>query len=79
MPLVTKVMVTWKKSISPSHQVLVWLKIKLLVLGNSLAVQWLGLCTYTAKDLSSISGWGPRSHKPPGTAKRRERKKGLSC
>ena len=30
MPLVTKVMVTWKKSISPSHKFLVWLKIKVI-------------------------------------------------
>lgn len=28
--------------------------------GNSLAVQWLRLCTFTAEDLSSVSGCGTR-------------------
>ena len=27
------------------------------LLGNSLAVQWLGLSAFTAKDLGSIPGW----------------------
>ena len=46
------------QSISPYHQFLVWLKIKLLVLGNSLAVQWLGLRAFTSEGLGSIPGWG---------------------
>ena len=29
--------------------------------GNSLAVQWLGLCIFTAKGLGSIPGWGMTS------------------
>ena len=28
-----------------------------VVVGNSLAVQWLGLCTFTAKGTGSIPGW----------------------
>ena len=28
--------------------------------GNSLVVQWLGLCAFTAKGLGSISGWGTK-------------------
>ena len=28
--------------------------------GNSLAVQWLGLCAFTAEDLGSIPGWGTK-------------------
>ena len=31
-----------------------------LDLGNSLAVQWLGLCAFTAKGPSSSSGWGTK-------------------
>ena len=31
-----------------------------LDLGNSLAVQWLGLCAFTDKGPSSISGWGTK-------------------
>ena len=29
-------------------------------LGNSLAVQWLGLCAFTAVGLGSIPGQGPK-------------------
>ena len=29
-------------------------------LGNSLAVQWLGLCAFTAKDLGLLPGWGTK-------------------
>ena len=28
--------------------------------GNSLAVQWLGPCAFTAMDLGSIPGWGTK-------------------
>ena len=35
-----------------------WLCIRRSSLGNSLAVQWLGLCTSTAGGTGSISGWG---------------------
>ena len=41
------------------------------VLGNSLVVQWLGLCASTVGDSGSISGIFDlklRSHKPHGTA-----------
>ena len=31
-----------------------------LHVGNSLVVQWLGLCTFTAKGLGSIPGWGTK-------------------
>ena len=30
------------------------------MVGNSLVVQWLGLCTFTAKGQSSIPGWGTK-------------------
>ena len=36
------------------------------ILGNSLAVQELGLGAFTAEGVGSIPGWG--SHKPRGTA-----------
>ena len=29
--------------------------------GNSLPVQWLGLCTFTAKGTGPIPGWGTKS------------------
>ena len=39
-------------------------------LGNSLAVQWLGLCTFTAGGMDSIPGQGTKiSGKPCGMAK----------
>ena len=38
--------------------------------GNSLAVQWLELHTFTAKGLGSIPGREPRSHKLRGVAKK---------
>ena len=49
--------------------------------GNSLAVQWLGLCALTAKGPHSIPGQGTRSHKLHGIVKkkdkeRKKRKKG---
>ena len=49
--------------------------------GNSLAVQWLGLCALTAKGPHSIPGQGTRSHKLHGMVKkkdkeRKKRKKG---
>ena len=28
--------------------------------GNSLVVQWLGLCTFTAEGWSSVRGWGTK-------------------
>ena len=28
--------------------------------GNSLVVQWLGLCTFTVEGLCSILGWGTK-------------------
>ena len=28
--------------------------------GNSLVVQWLGLCAFTAEGLGSVSGWGTK-------------------
>ena len=34
--------------------------IYLAVMGNSLVVQWLGLCTLTAEGLGSIPGWGTK-------------------
>ena len=37
--------------------------------GDSLAVQWLGLCTLTAKDTGSIPGQGTEICKPCGMAK----------
>ena len=40
--------------------------------GISLVVQWL---VFTAEGVGLIPGWGTRSHKPSGTAKKEERKK----
>ena len=34
-----------------------------MVPGNSLVVQWLGLCTLTAEDLGSIPGGGTKKKK----------------
>ena len=34
--------------------------LKLLWMGNSLAVQWLGLCAFTAEGTGSIPGWGTK-------------------
>ena len=31
-----------------------------VILGNFLAVQWLGLCDFTAKGSGSIPGWGTK-------------------
>ena len=38
-------------------------------MGNSLAVQWLGLCAFTADSLGSIPVRERRSHKPHNMAK----------
>ena len=38
--------------------------------GNSLAVQWLGPHTSTARGLGSIPGQGTKIHKPCGMAKK---------
>ena len=42
--------------------------------GNSLVVQWLGLCTLTAEGLYLIPGRELRSHKLSGRAKREKKK-----
>ena len=42
--------------------------IKTISLGNSLAIQWLGLCDFIAKDPSLIPDWGtkiPQAKKNP--------------
>ena len=44
--------------------------------GNTLLVQWLGLCPFTAEEVGSICGWGTKI--PKGAAKeekKKERKK----
>ena len=40
--------------------------------GNSLAVQWLGLHTFTAEGLGSIPGQELRSHRPCGMAEKKK-------
>ena len=45
--------------------------------GNSLAVQWLRLCTFTAEDLSSVSGCGTRI--PQAEWHSQKKKKRISC
>ena len=44
-------------------------------MGNSLAVQWLGLCAFTAEGAGSIPGWELRSHShvacPPSPPKKK--------
>ena len=52
-------------------------------LGNSLAVQWLGLHTLTAEGRGSIPGvqslvWELKSHKPCGAAKKEKEREGMS-
>ena len=50
--------------------------LKLYVLGNSLAVQWLGLRAFTAKgpgEAGSIPGWGTISQKPCSVAKKKKK------
>ena len=42
--------------------------------GNSLVVQWLGLCTLTAEGLYLIPGWELRSHKLSSRAKREKKR-----
>ena len=37
-----------------------WAKIKTDPLGNSPAVQWLGLGAFTARGVGSIPGWGTK-------------------
>ena len=44
--------------------------------GNSLAVQWLGLCALTAEGLGSIPGWGTKiPHAAQRDQKKRRKKK----
>ena len=50
-------------------------------LGNSLAVQWLGLLTFTAEGTGSIPGWGtkipqavrPGQHPPPPPKQKKQK------
>ena len=42
--------------------------------GNSLAVQWVGLCTPPAEGLGSIPGQGTKSHKPQVKDKKQKTK-----
>ena len=42
---------------------------KVSSLGNSLMVQWLEFCAFTAEGTGSISGWGAKIHRPHGLAK----------
>ena len=41
-------------------------------LGNSLVVQWLGFCVFTAEGMGSIHGQELRSCKPHGMAKKKK-------
>ena len=50
--------------------------IKLLI-GSSLGVQWLGLCTFTAKGVSSIPGWGAKI--PQGLPRGKKKKVNIYC
>ena len=44
--------------------------------GNSLAVQWLGLCAFTAEGTGSITGWGTKIPQAARCSqKKKERKK----
>ena len=46
--------------------------------GNSLAVQWLGLCAFTAEGWVRFLVWELRSHKLHSTAKNKKQKKKLT-
>lgn len=48
--------------------------LKKRVLGNSLAVQWTGLCVSTAGGTGSIHSLGTKIHMPRGTAKKNKTK-----
>ena len=43
--------------------------------GNSLAVQWLGLCTFTAEGLGSIPGQGTKILQAVQCGKKKKKKK----
>ena len=43
-----------------------------IVLGNSLVVQWLGLCTVTAEGPGSITGWGTKIPQAAGPKKKKK-------
>ena len=49
------------------------LHLKLRSLGNSLAIQWSGLCTFTAVSPGSIPGWGTKILQLHGTAKKKKK------
>ena len=56
-PLVMPQAIRSKKKKKKKQKTKIW--------GNSLAVQWLGLCAFTAESPGSITGWGakiPTSH-----------------
>ena len=42
-------------------------------LGNSLVVQWLGPCAFTAKGLGSISDWGTKLILQGGVGKKKKK------
>ena len=42
--------------------------------GNSLVVQWLGLCTFTAEGPGLIPGQGTKIHKTRSSARKKKRK-----
>ena len=51
-----------------------------MIFGNSLAVQWLGLHTFTAETRGWIPGQELRSHRPHGRKKSQKKKKNIiSC
>ena len=65
------------KPLSPGLYRLCSSHTKIPPVGNSLAVQWLGLCTLTAKGPGSIPGGELRSHKPRGVATKQKTEKNI--
>ena len=62
---------------------LVWINDNYLVqinksiLGNSMAVQWLGIHAFTAKDAGPIPGWGTKIPQASGPKKTKTKTKKL--
>ena len=45
--------------------------------GNSLAVQWLGLCAFTAEGPGSIHGWGTKITQVSECGEKKKKKKNV--
>ena len=46
----------------------------IIYMGNSLVVQWLGLCTFTTEGTGSIPGWGNKIPQAVWCSKKKKKK-----